>query len=306
MIAAVSLAACKFGFEERTIGPPPSDADIDAAPDAPNCGPASHGDFATWPMPNFSAGLPHLASYTTSTDGKVVHDEVTRLYWMQNAAPTQMSQTDAVAYCESLNTGGACDWRLPERVELISISDYTRINPSFDATVLSGAGAVYWSATPVRNDVNRAWYVSFSNGVIERTTKTSTYAVRCVHGGAPPPPAHYTADASIVTDNGTGLVWERMVDVGSYNHDSAITRCANLPLAGGGWRSPSINELESIVDVTQVSPAIQNITFPSTPSSLFWSRNVQVSDMSQGWTVDFDQGTVARALTTALPVRCVR
>ncbi|MEO7093302.1 MAG: DUF1566 domain-containing protein, partial [Polyangiales bacterium] len=157
-----------------------------------------------------------------------------------------------------------------------------------------------------RNAPQRAWYVSFLNGLIDTTIRTDPYGVRCVRGGGSQPASHYTSTVDTVLDNGTGLVWERTVDVGNFNYSDAMARCAALTTAGGSWRSPSINELETLVDVTVVSPAIHTLTFPQTPASLFWSRNVQINDPSQGWTVNFDNGTVARALTTALPVRCVR
>lgn len=255
-------------------------------------------------MANFSAGLPHPAQYAPAST--TVRDLVTGLVW-QRIPAADMTQPDAQTYCDDLVLDGACDWRLPERIELISIADYTRFNPTINPTVFPGTAAnAYWSSTPHRDQTDRAWYVSFYNGLIDATVKVSPYDVRCVRGGAAPPPAHYTSTSTIVLDNGTGLTWERMVEVGTFNHSQAQSRCDLLAQDGGGWRSPSINELETLVDVTEVSPAIHSLTFPSTPASLFWSRDIQASDASQGWTVNFDNGTVARALTTALPVRCVR
>lgn len=305
MVAIVALVGCgRFGFDD---GPVPGAGDAgpaDAAPDAMTCEPGAREDFARWPMPNFTAGMPNQASYTVI--GSSVRDNVTGLVWQRTPAPN-MSQTAAEAYCEGLGLDGACDWRLPQRIELISISNYTKVDPSIDEGAFPGTAAnAYWSATAERNAPARAWYVSFNNGVIDTTTRTDSYGVRCVRGGGSQPAAHYASTTETVLDNGTQLTWERTVDVGYCDHAEAMARCAALTTAGGGWRSPSINELETLVDVSVVSPAIHTLTFPQTPSSLFWSRNVQVVDTSQGWTVNFDNGTVARALTTALPVRCVR
>jgi hypothetical protein len=127
-----------------------------------------------------------------------------------------------------------------------------------------------------------------------------------VRGGGTMPATHYDATVDTVLDMQTGLTWQRALEPSSHDHASALTYCAGLALAGGGWRVPSINELESLVDVSQQDPAINPIVFPNTPSSLHWSRDIQVADNSQGWTVDFGTGTVARSLQTALPVRCVR
>jgi hypothetical protein len=305
LFAMVVLAGCgRFGFDDSGRGLGDDAGPIDVAPDAMTCEPGAREDFPRWTMPNFTAGMPNTASYTTGSD--TVRDNVSGLIW-QRVPPPNMSQTAAAAYCEGLTLDGACDWRLPQRIELISIADYTHYDPTITTSMFPGTASIpYWSATPDRNSPQRAWYVSFLNGLIDTTLRTDSYGVRCVRGGGSQPASHYTSTVDTVLDNGTDLIWERTVDVGSFDYAQAMARCAALTTAGGGWRSPSINELETLVDVTVVSPAIHSLTFPQTPSSLFWSRNVQVADASQGWTVNFDNGTVARSLTTALPVRCVR
>lgn len=299
------LVGCgRFGFDDRAPGTGDDAGPIDTAPDAMTCEPGAREDFTRWKMPNFSPGLPNPASYTVI--GGSVRDNASGLIW-QRTPPADMSQPDAEAYCEALTLDGACDWRLPQRIELISISDYTKAGVTIDTAAFGDVPPTpFWTATLDRNDSLRAWYVSFSNGVIDTTVRADPYGVRCVRGGGSQPGAHYTSTAETVMDNGTGLTWERTVDIGSFTYAEAMARCAGLTTAGGGWRSPSINELETLVDVSVASPAIHSLTFPQTPASLFWSQNVQVGDTSQGWTVNFDNGTVARALTTALPVRCVR
>ena len=274
--------------------------------DAPGCQPDLPADFARWAIPNFVAGLPNPATYLVDTAAGVVRDQVTNLVW-QRTPIGPLPQPDAQAACAALVLDGNCDWRLPSRIELISITDYTRSYPALPPGIWPDTmGQDFWSASPELGSTVRAWYVSTTVGIIDTTIKTTALPVRCVRGGYTVPPAHYTADVDTVLDNSTGLVWERVVDPGNFNHAQAMSRCASLPTAGGGWRSPSINELESLVDITEQSPAIHSLTFPQTPATLFWSRNVQVQDMSQGWTVNFDNGSVARALTTALPTRCVR
>ncbi len=307
LFAMILLAGCgRFGFDDSSNVRGDDAGPIDAAPDAMTCDPGAREDFPRWAVPNFATGMPHQSSYTVLGIGETVKDNVSGLIW-QRVPPPDMAQAEAEAYCDGLALDGACDWRLPQRIELISLSDYTKYDPTIDAGAFPGTPSkAFWSATPERNASGRAWYVSFQNGVIETTTRSDPYAVRCVRGGGSQPATHYTSTVDTVLDNGTGLTWERVVDLGTYNYDEAMARCAALTTAGGGWRSPSANELETLVDVSVVSPAIHSLTFPSTPSTLFWSRDVQIADPSQGWTVNFDTGTVARSLTTSLPVRCVR
>src|SRR3954453_128198 len=105
---AVALAGCgRFGFDAAS-----RDAAIDAVPDAPSCDQPARGDFAIWPMPNPSPGLPNAASHTVTADGMAVIDDVTGLMW-QRASQGGMTQDEGKMYCESLVSEGLCDWRLP-------------------------------------------------------------------------------------------------------------------------------------------------------------------------------------------------
>lgn len=39
-----------------------------------------------------------------------------------------------------------------------------------------------------------------------------------------------------VADTRTGLTWEKGVSEGVYTHEEALSYCAELSLADGGWR----------------------------------------------------------------------
>src|SRR5262249_7856188 len=77
--------------------------------------------------------------------------------------------------------------------------------------------------------------------------------------------------AGVVIDQVTGLHWQRAVELGgdggtrTLSWTDAQTYCANLALAGGGWRVPTKIELLSIVDYTKNQPAINPTPFPATP-----------------------------------------
>jgi len=69
-----------------------------------------------------------------------------------------------------------------------------------------------------------------------------------------------------VLDRETGLVWERspssaildiLLPVGQFGGPTAWERCVGLTIAGRmGWRVPSIQELTSLLDRSQQSPAL--------------------------------------------------
>lgn len=127
-------------------------------------------------------------------------------------------------------------------------------------------------------------------------------------GNANAPSDQYTVTAETVTDNFTGLVWQRVAPNQNFTQASAIAFCNDLTLAGASdWRLPHMQELASIIDLTRRAPAIDSVAFPNTPSEDFWSATPLARDANQGWNIHFsdglddfrDKGQLKRA-------RCVR
>ncbi len=112
-----------------------------------------------------------------------------------------------------------------------------------------------------------------------------------------------------VTDFATGLTWQQSdAHNGSdRSYSEAITYCDGLSLVGGGWRSPTIKELSSIVDLRRTGPSVDLLYFPDTLSSSYWSASSYANDSSRAWNVYFGNGTVDNySKTIARYVRCVR
>src|SRR5690606_8866891 len=87
--------------------------------------------FANWPMPHpAESGLPNPVSYDTS-QVDIVIDNVTGLMWQREPSQSQPYE-DAASYCAELAVGGFCDWRLPTRIELVSLVDSERSLPAID------------------------------------------------------------------------------------------------------------------------------------------------------------------------------
>src|SRR6185312_11729216 len=112
--------------------------------------PPSEFIYARWPMPNpASAGLPNPASYTDNGDGTVT-DNVTKLVWQKAVTSSQaFAWCDAINYCATLTLAGRT-WRLPTRIELLSLVDFTRGNPAIDTTAFPGlpGGKYHWTSSP--------------------------------------------------------------------------------------------------------------------------------------------------------------
>lgn len=138
--------------------------------------------WAGWPMPNpVSTGLPNPANYDTSTAGVVV-DRVTGLEWQADGTiGSMMTQSEAVAFCQGLSLNGHTDWRLPSVIELVSIVDRTRFNPSINVSAfpITPLGE-YWTSSAHLGFLDRGWYVGFDSGIVWTTPSSTPSYARCV------------------------------------------------------------------------------------------------------------------------------
>jgi len=118
------------------------------------------------------------------------------------------------------------------------------------------------------------------------------------------PVPRYTARVNVVTDNLTGLMWQKEpangVDEGDWS--SAIDFCNALMIwepAGqfsilyDDWRLPNINELLSLVDRGSINPALPPLDpFINVLSEGYWSSTAYVTNSDDFWVVDFTDGSV--------------
>jgi len=112
-----------------------------------------------------------------------------------------------------------------------------------------------------------------------------------------------------VTDNHTGLIWQRGDDGNLYTYAQAGPHCAGFKSAEAatGWRLPSVVELMTLIDEGIYLPSISP-NFAGAQSNNYWSSTpTAMTENMQSWTVKFDFGEVIPFLAdTPLPVRCVR
>jgi len=108
-----------------------------------------------------------------------------------------------------------------------------------------------------------------------------------------------------VFDNNTGLEWQRTA-VSADSWDSANDYCTGLTSYAGksGWRLPSVNELQTIVDIGRSNPAMNTDYFMVTND--VWSSDTY---NDKAWRVRFGTtGVVSDSAKTSKNqyVRCVR
>jgi hypothetical protein len=121
--------------------------------------------------------------YTINGDGTVL-DKVTKLQWQQTDDGLTRTWADAKSYCQGLSLAGATDWRLPTIMELSTLVNAEKVNPSIDMTVFPGTQAsYYWSSTSYVSYSSYAWIVSFESGNVYDKNKADSNYVRCVRSG---------------------------------------------------------------------------------------------------------------------------
>jgi len=102
-------------------------------------------------------------------------------------------------------------------------------------------------------------------------------------------------DGSAVRDNETGLVWDRapaLTPPSTQFWSDARQMCMNKTVSGRrGWRLPSVHELASLLDDTQINPALPtghpfNINIGGYYSATTDSTIVNGGLFTSVWTVD--------------------
>ena len=112
-----------------------------------------------------------------------------------------------------------------------------------------------------------------------------------------PPPVEPAA-AGTVRDNVSGLVMQFGFSPDWQNQAESIAYCASLPLAGGGWRLPTKDELEIVY-------ANRRALEPT--DDFFWSSSSVAGSPSSGWYVSLSNGSAYDLdAANAGRARCVR
>jgi hypothetical protein len=123
--------------------------------------------------------------FVDNGDG-TVSDNSTRLMWQQDES-NLMNWSNALSYCEGLSLANHDDWRLPNIKELESIVDDAKYNPAIDKNYfpyVSASAAFYWSSSTCGNDINKAFFVYFTDGRVLQNDKLSKLrSARCVRDG---------------------------------------------------------------------------------------------------------------------------
>ena len=114
-------------------------------------------------------------------EDEIVKDSVTGLMWQKTYKDGVKKFADALSTCENLEYAGFSDWRLPNKNELASIANYGKYRPASDFP-----GMPNWTfrtSTSDAKNAKSAWYVIFSESIVNPYAKTNSDSVRCVRRG---------------------------------------------------------------------------------------------------------------------------
>lgn len=140
------------------------------------------GPWVNWVMPNpVAASLPNKADYIVDMTKDIVTDNVTNLVWQRTYSAMKITWAQAKTYCANLDHGGYTDWRLPWRIELVSLIDYTKSFPAIDgAAFVNTPSDGFWTASNYPADTTYSWLVYFDDGDTFVNMATNPFYARCV------------------------------------------------------------------------------------------------------------------------------
>ncbi|OFX19127.1 MAG: hypothetical protein A2041_15255, partial [Bacteroidetes bacterium GWA2_31_9b] len=225
-------------------------------------------------------------SYTDNGDGTIT-DNVTGLMWQKDMG-SKISFAEAAGTASALRLGGYSDWRVPTIKELYSLILFSGqvsgetaiknfINETYFIQPLGNTSigereidAQTWSSTQylgrTMNNDETVFGVNFVDGRIKGYPKykpgSSTANImyfRMVRGNTSYGINDFVDNNDeTVTDNATGLMWQKADDGTSRDWQGALEYAENLTLVGyTDWRLPNIKELQSIVDYSRC-PSVTN------------------------------------------------
>lgn len=178
---------CSGGVCDGGIDVNVPDAPRDAPTDSPTLvdgGGTAPVRWANFIMPNYDAGpdsgIPNAPTMSPTAGG--LKETKSGLSWeLGSDGNLQISYADAAKYCAN-KAGGP--WRVPSRIELVTLLDYTKPTRRFDSQ-FKGQSGVYWTSSEVRPFSPTApqhWTVDFNTGLVGKLDRSASAYVRCIEG----------------------------------------------------------------------------------------------------------------------------
>lgn len=115
----------------------------------------------------------------------------------------------------------------------------------------------------------------------------------------------FRPDGTVVYDANTGLSWEQYPSTTAMTLSAANAYCQEL---GASFRLPTMKELQTVVDRSRISPAVDTSVFETVqPGVYYWTSSTLAGDPSSSWFVEFGMGVSTFSSSTGSHLTwCVR
>jgi hypothetical protein len=257
--------------------------------------------------------------------GWIVKDNRTGLEWQKDWTDSWLLWwLEAKDYCANLELEWYTDWRLPDQIELATLTDFNRASIPYINTDIfltsSSADYRYWTSITRLDDHTKAWFIEHKTWNSSTIIKSTLYNVRCVRYWEPaplqaPPPEdniwfkEWSSD-SVVIDWRTMLEWQAdWITAWTWTWQQAKDYCANLVLnENSDWRLPDQIELGSLLNLNNIEAPFVNKKYFSSASAPYWTSITLLSDHTKAWVVRFGWANKSDPVlkSEACNIRCVR
>lgn len=261
-------------------------------------------------------------------DHNLVMDRATGLIWPQSGGLLEfpVNWEEALQWVAELNShafSGRTDWRLPNRREMRSLIDHSKRRPALVQREFFDQVATdwYWTSTTSSMATDYAWYLHLDGGRMFYGRKNEYHWVWPVCSGSEniistgqnrtfsnipgqddgqqsgiswPDQRFIEVDGGI-KDLLTGLIWMKRAsltdDVSSWQEAINIVQKFRQK-TGRNYRMPTINEMESLVDASQHSPALPlNHPFTQTREA-YWTTTTSGFETDWSYVLYLHKGAV--------------
>jgi Protein of unknown function (DUF1566) len=272
----------------------------------------------------------------TASTWSCVRDKVTGLMWElktddggprdKDALFTNVGDGragDSSAYVAAVNAAGLCgagDWRIPTRIELESLLDFSVAYPGarIDTQWFPNSPAtLHWSSTSaevIGGGSTYRWVTSYyaANqyvlGSFWYGGEYGNFSVRLVRQGKAAPATRWVVQpgGAEILDKTTRLIWRRCAEGRSWTGST----CSGTPTTylsmfygidhakaeatatGKRWRLPNPKELSTLVDTRFKQPAIDTVLFPAFYAAPYLTATAWPENPAYQWRVEFADGEV--------------
>lgn len=232
-------------------------------------------------------------------------DTLTGLRWENEGGGGTETWQTAKEACESSMRQGKTGWRLPTRIELLSVTNYAA-DLKWPSNFTSASWEYWTSETDPRTNVNaKVWTVNmFSRaGSPVLRDPVGVDRGRCVLGSP-------LKGASLVLGTTPGTVEDVNSDL-AWSESATTSTPVKLGDLGtqctSGWRVPTLKELASLLDDSALSGPHTSMLLqhPTAATLAYWTATRAEFNPALNRVVDFSNGSISSEGTSAL-VRCVR